>query len=207
MDTSFAAYADDQLGTGWNFSNYDQRRSGRISLASRSGRSISHLMGGPHEYGTKSPAMLDDFVQVLSSFAEAQVSEGAAESDDYLDKLITDNEIEQIRSANEDLFGRLLSAYVFEDAPKVRAFLGDHPSVSDFLLEVLPFLRESFGNGVILQLQIPSDEDLPVTIYAVALWDGTLDDVRVALNRFDESWWTANGHKASGRVVVDYQLV
>jgi hypothetical protein len=208
MDASSAAYANDQLGgSASNSADKRERQTERNLLASRSRRSISHFLGGTQLERTESSSGLSMFGDMISSSAETQAFTGTSESEHYLKDLITDNEIEQIRLGNENLLTKLVSVYVFEDATKVRSFLEDHPSVPDFLLEAVPSLRESFGDGAILQLQISPDEDVPLTIYAIALWNGTLDDARVALNKFDASWWTANGPKASGRVVVDYQLV
>jgi hypothetical protein len=207
MDSSAASYANDQLGNGWNSFIQLERPSNRIAHTSRSRRSISHLLGGTHIYGTESQSRPVDLAGILSSFSADQASIRTAENDDYLKSLITDNEIEQIRSENQDLLNGLMSVYVFEVATKVLPFLEDHPSVPHFLLEAVPFLRKSFGDSVILQLQIPPDEDVPLTIYAVALWDGAVEDATAALRKFDDSWWTANGHRASGKIVIDYQLV
>lgn len=205
MDSSGAAYADDQLGGRWN-SHQDQLQSGRLSRSFRGTQSISNLLGYEPANVTKSSTISDDHEEPHLVFA-AQVSTERAAVDHYLKGLINDSEMEQIRSENENVLSRLLSAYVFEDHVRVRSFLEDHPSTPELLLEAAAFLRKSFGDGVILQLQIPPDEELPLTIYAVALWEGTLEDARSALNKFDDTWWTTNGHRASGRIVVDYQLV
>ena len=207
MHSSAAAYATDQLGSEWYSSDRTQPGRGRVTHPSRSTQSISNLLGRDFTFGTESSITSNEPVEFFSSFAAAQDPTGIAEDDDYLKSLINDNEIEQIRSENVNVLSKLLSVYVFENSITVRSFLEDHPSTPDLLLEAVPFLRESFGDGVILQLQIPPDEELPLTIYAVALWEGTLEGARLALNKFDETWWTANGHRALGRIVVDYQLV
>ena len=206
MDSSSAAYSNEQLGSIWLPSQVS-RQSGRILPSSRSTRSIGNLTGHDHAYMTGNAASSGKPVELLSSFATAQVSIGSAGVDDYLEGLLNDSEIEQIRSENKSILSSLLSLYVFEDETSVRSFLEDHPSVTNLLLEAVPFLRESFGDGVILQLQIPPDEDLPLTIYAVALWEGALEGARAALRKFDDAWWTANGHRALGRIVIDYQLI
>jgi hypothetical protein len=165
------------------------------------------LLGEVYIYGNENSTRSDNLPGMLSSFGDGHVSAGKAEDSEYLKNLITDSEIEQIRSENKNLVNRLLSVYVFEDATKIRSFLEDHPSVPDVLSEAAPFLIKSFGESAILQLQIPPDEDIPVAVYAVALWDGPLEDARAALRAFDQMWWTANSQKTSGRIVFDYQLV
>lgn len=206
MDNSGAAYATDQLGGAWISSDQERRSRGRISHPPRSTQSISSLLGRDLAFGIGSSSRSNDSVESFSS-AAAQRSIRVVEDNDYLENLINDNEIQQIRSENEHVLSRLLSFYVFEDGARVRSFLEDHPSTPDLLLEAVPFLKGSFGDRAILQLQIPPDEELPLTIYAVALCEGTLEDARLALNKFDESWWAVNGHRALGKIVVDYQLV
>lgn len=176
MEESGASYANDQLGSGWGSATLSERPFGRIAAASKSRRSISHLLGGAYVYGAESSTRSDDYAEMLSTFGANRVSAGIVESDDYLKNLITDNDIDQIRSENRDLLDSLLSVYVFEDGSKVRSFLEDHPSVPDVLSEAAPFLKKSFGDATILQLQIPPDEDIPVAVYAVALWDGPRGD-------------------------------
>lgn len=207
MDRSAASYANDQLGYCWDSLSVPGRMINRATHIARSKRSISHLLGGSQANGPENQNRSGFQDESLSSFGATNNSTVAAKSDDYLKTLITDNEIAQIRSENESLLNKLLSQYVFEDGTKVRTFLEDHPSVPHFLFEALPFLKKSFGDNAILQLQIPPDEDGPFTIYAVAIWEDTVEAARNALKNFDDSWWIANGHKASGKVVVDYQLV
>jgi hypothetical protein len=201
MASSGSAYANDKLRSGWN-SSQNQGQSGRIFQIPISTQSISDLLGRNHtDVAPHEPT------ESLTSFASAQDSIVTPGADVYLQSLINDNEIEQIRSSNEFVLSRLLSVYVFDDETKVRSFLEDHPSTTHLLLEAVPFLRNSFGDDVILQLQIPQDEDAPPTIYTVALWEGTLDEARIALKKFDDTWWTAISHRALGRIVIDYQLV
>lgn len=207
MGSSVAAYANDQLGSDWSPSAPIGSPFEKIASASKLRRSISNMMAGAHSYGTESSVVSDDFAESLSSFGAGSVTVEIAPSDGYLESLITDNEIEQIKAENESLIRKLLSIFVFEDATAVHGFLEDHPSVPDVLLQAAPILRKSFGDGAILQLQIPPEEDVPLTLYAVALWDGPLEDARVALNRFDDLWWNAGGQKGSSRIVFDYQLV
>jgi len=207
MSSSSAAYSKDQEGTVWSPFASTRDQSGRVSLRIQSRPSISNLLGGPHAFGGQAPTKYDDCAEGLSSFGATSLSPGRDEGDDYLQSLITDNEVEQIRIQGESALNRLQSTYVFEDPNKLSAFLEDYPSVSDLLLVAAPLLKLSFGEGTVLHLQIPPEEDVPVTVYAVALCDGTLEDARIALHRFDDLWITDANQKGSGRVVFDYQLV
>jgi hypothetical protein len=200
-----ATYTNDQEGSDWEPSVQSGGSSFRTSPDSRARRSISSILGGAHTFENQSSTTSDDFSNLLSSFGAGSGKEPSG--DEYLKRLLTDNEIERIRSDNESLTEKLLSVFVFEDAKTVRSFLGDHPSIPDFLIGAAPLLKKSFGDSAVLQLQIPLDDEIPTTIYAVALWDGTLESARAALKKFDDAWGTSNSHTASGRIVFDYQLV
>jgi hypothetical protein len=52
-----------------------------------------------------------------------------------------------------------------------------------------------------------SEDGPPTAIYALALWRGERKLARLALQRFDETWWLNNLKKAGGRIVFDYELV
>ena len=206
MGSSGSAYVFDQLG-GESSPRQFRVESIRFRNTSRVSQSISNLLGREHPDVAANSRISYEPGESLGALAMVQNSAELAEDADYFNRLIDDREIAKIRFENQSLLDRLLSVYVFEDSAKVRSFLEDHPSTSSLLLEAIPFLRASFGVEAILQLQIPIDEDPPLTIYAVALWDGTLEDARRALDKFDAIWWTANCHRASGRIVIDYQLV
>lgn len=207
MNSSGAAYVNDQLGNGWIFSAQGLPHLGRFGPALGSKQSIFSLLGQDHIAGNENYVTSNETFELISSLAAVQVSAEPIETPDHLRSLINENEIRQIRSDNEGVLRALLNIFVFEKNTRVRSFLEDHPSVSDLLLEAAPFLSQSFGDNAVLQLQIPPDEDIPVTIYAEALWEGTLEEARAALKNFDEAWWIANSRRASGRVVIDYQLV
>jgi hypothetical protein len=101
---------------------------------------------------------------------------------------------------------RLRREYRFKNGPDVEAFLQNHHSLLELLLDAVPQLRARFGADVTLQLQVGMEEGPPSTIYGVVIWKGSLASARAAREQFDESWWMENIERASGRVVFDYEL-
>jgi hypothetical protein len=121
--------------------------------------------------------------------------------------LLSKQGADEKKPALKPLIDLLQKEYIFEDRSKVTSFLEDRPSLPQVLLEAVTHLKESFGTHAIFQLQLPLEEDLPVAIYAVALWKESLQEARTALQHFDDSWWRESSKRASGRIVFDYQLI
>lgn len=97
--------------------------------------------------------------------------------------------------------------YVLPSSSSVLAFLVDHRTISDLLLEAVPSIRKHFGSDAVFHLRVPADESGSRTLYAVAVWSGEALDVRNALERFDDTWWIAHSRQASGYLVFTYELV
>ena len=119
--------------------------------------------------------------------------------------------LEEQMSVYEAEFGRAIDAlkrvYVFEDSKEVDAFLRSHRSVVSTLLDGAEHLRRSFGDDPPLLLAVMSDDGPPTTVNALVLWRGDPTDARLALRRFDESWWLNILRNVGGRIVFDFELV
>ena len=89
----------------------------------------------------------------------------------------------------------------------VRDFLAEHRTVVQVLLDAVRHLKDHFGVTTRFSLQAPVDESGRQTVYAVVLWPGKIDDVRVALAGFDDEWWIAHSRQASGFLTFTYELV
>jgi hypothetical protein len=89
----------------------------------------------------------------------------------------------------------------------VAAFLQEHGTIPELLLQAAPKLKKYFGDAT-LMLRAPVDEDGSQTLYAVVLWPGEVSEVRHALDKFDDNWWLANsGHDDAGSLSFTYELV
>lgn len=97
--------------------------------------------------------------------------------------------------------------FVIDDGLSIEAFLGEHRTLPQLLLEATDYLRAAFGDDVVFKLRAPIDEYGSSTLYAVAMWSGPIADVRIALDRFDADWWLANSRRASGRLSITYELI
>jgi hypothetical protein len=74
-------------------------------------------------------------------------------------------------------------------------------------LEAIPALKTCFGPQAVFALRAPIDDSGSQTLYAVAIWPGSMREVREALEKFDETWWIQHSQKASGYLTFTYELV
>jgi hypothetical protein len=96
--------------------------------------------------------------------------------------------------------------YAFPVDSSVRGFLTEHRTISHILLEAVPHLKACFGDATVFSLRAPMDDAGSRTLYAVAMWPGRPCDVREALARFDDSWWTVRSRRASAYLAFTYEL-
>lgn len=96
--------------------------------------------------------------------------------------------------------------YILEDSQSVEDRLESHPALADLLLEAAPLLKEYFGADAQIALRVRIDESGAQTLQSIVRWKGSLRDATAALERFDESWWLENCHRAFGNIVFDYEL-
>jgi len=102
---------------------------------------------------------------------------------------------------------RLRRDFVLLNQPQVEHFLRDHRSLIEVLLDAVAALRRCFGQDAVLQIRMGGTEDeAPITLCCVVQWKGSADLAKTALDAFDEIWWMTNVKRASGRIVIDYEL-
>jgi hypothetical protein len=206
MSASNAAYAEQFTGSNWDIPAHQslQRATGNTQ-AERSvfSRVSTGIFGSEHFYNNESLIKIVS----LNEAMKPAFGDPLSESYVYVNTFVPNQGMEQTQWERGLLIDRIQKDYVLEDRVKVRSFLEDRPSLPQILLEAVAHLKESFGTNVTLQLQVPLEEEVPASIYAVVLWTGGLQEARAALQRFDDSWWRESSKKASGRIVFDYQLV
>ena len=98
-------------------------------------------------------------------------------------------------------------AFVIPPDGSVVAFLNEHRTIPQILLEAATHLRASFAVETVFNLRVPIDESGSRTLYAVAVWPGDVLDVRAALAKFEETWWISHSRQAAGYLAFTYELV
>jgi hypothetical protein len=133
------------------------------------------------------PTVTDQFAQRLQEQLEQQMA--------------------QFEAAHEDVVAELQRNYVFLNNQSVREFFRTHRTAPQLLIDALVHLRQHFGDGTVLNLRTTVEEYGAETLYVVAMWPGAVQDVRNALDHFDEQWWIANSRQAYGDIAFTYELV
>lgn len=96
--------------------------------------------------------------------------------------------------------------YVIKEA-LLKDFLKAHRALPALLVGISSALRLSFGDQPITSLEVvTAGDDVPV-LRVVVSWPGSLDAAETALKKFDEGFWLENCVKASGNIVVTYELI
>jgi hypothetical protein len=107
----------------------------------------------------------------------------------------------------EALLKEVRQHYVLPADSSVLYFLTAHRNIPQILLGAVSHLKACFGLNAVFNLRAPIDDSGIRTLYAVAMWPGKLNDVRTALEKFDDQWWIANSPQAAGYLVFTYELV
>jgi hypothetical protein len=97
--------------------------------------------------------------------------------------------------------------FVLPNDSSVATVLSAHRGLVRILLEAVAPLRACFGAEYIFNLRAPIDDSGSRTLYAVAMWPGTVRDARSALAKFDDDWWIAQSRQAAGYLTFTYELV
>jgi hypothetical protein len=97
--------------------------------------------------------------------------------------------------------------FVLPADASVSTFLSGHRAITQILLEAAVQLRACFAPTAVFNLRAPIDESGSQTLYVVAMWPGSLQDVRRALATFDDTWWFAHSRRALGYLAFTYELV
>jgi hypothetical protein len=90
--------------------------------------------------------------------------------------------------AEQDLIA-VKTAYIFRNEDDIVSFLSAHRSVPAVLLAAAPELHQSFGDDVVLHLEVMVEDSEPTALFAIAMWRGRADQAEIDLDDFDERWW------------------
>jgi len=118
-----------------------------------------------------------------------------------------ERQMETHRREQDDAISKLKQLYVLVNPDQVTSFLNYHQSLPHLLLEAAPQIGDSFGIDTLIKLELSEIGDEPATLRATVLWPGSVEDGNAALNAFDQNYWIANCNKASGKLVIDRELV
>jgi len=112
----------------------------------------------------------------------------------------------QQEAEHTDFVLEIAKCYVLPSDSSVIDFLKAHRVLPQLLIEAVPHLQKRFGNTV-FALRATSDEYGWETLYVDARWPGNAADVLAAIDRFEDDWWIANSHVASGALNFTYRLI
>lgn len=110
-------------------------------------------------------------------------------------------------SDQDALLAEIRKVFVTPADSPVARLLFERRALPEVLLQATPQLKACFGPETVFALRAPIDESGWRTLYAVAIWHGSVRDVRNALERFDNTWWIAHSRQAAGYLTFTYELV
>jgi hypothetical protein len=118
-----------------------------------------------------------------------------------------EQQMAEFEADHQEIIGEVQKLYVMSNDSSVIAFLDGHRTIPQLLIQAAPRLQEHFGESTVFSLRAVIDEYGWQTLYAVIVWPGKVDDVVMALDRFEDEWWIANSTPASGSLTFTYELV
>jgi len=122
----------------------------------------------------------------------------------HLDGL--ERQMADLSAQHDALRSEVRRYYVLPADSSVITFLTEHRTLPPILLEAAPQLKACFGAQAVFALRAPIDDSGSQTLYAVAIWPGSVREVREALQKFDDTWWIQHSRKASGYLTFTYEL-
>lgn len=118
-----------------------------------------------------------------------------------------ENEMADFRAAQEAILKALQSRFgKATDAP-VATFLANHRSLPHLLTEAFDKLRDTFGAGLVVNLELSTDEEGCQTLYVIILWKEEADGAAAAFNSFVEDWWIHKMGTSTSDLAFVYQLI
>jgi len=84
-------------------------------------------------------------------------------------------------------------------------FLEAHRTMPSLLLDLIPELEKSFGEGTVFTLKVLTEENGSRDLYVSAEWPGPAQDAMKALHKFVD-WWIEKPRPSSGRLHFTYEL-
>lgn len=111
------------------------------------------------------------------------------------------------KASQEVTLAELRHRFVMPSDSAVSAFLANHRSLPHLLSEAAERLKDAFGENVILNLEISTDEDGDETLYGIAMWQADASSAAHAFNSFVENWWLHRMNASTADVAFVYKLV
>jgi hypothetical protein len=142
---------------------------------------------------------------VYQELQEAAVCEEPREQRDILRDL--ERQMAAFEADHEAALTEVRKQYVLPVDSSVVKFLREHRTIPQLLVLAAPQLKLHFGAATVFTLRAPIDESGSRTLYAVAMWPGSVGDAKAALDKFDDTWWIANSREALGNLYFTYELV
>lgn len=111
------------------------------------------------------------------------------------------------RASQEAILTQLRHRFVMPFESTVATFLTNHRSLPHLLTEAAERLKEAFGESVILNLEMSTDEDGEEILYGIAICQTDANSAARAFNYFVEKWWLHRMNASTTDIAFVYRLV
>jgi hypothetical protein len=118
-----------------------------------------------------------------------------------------ETQMAQFQAQSDAVLAEVRKNFILPRDTSVVAFLNEHKSLPEILVDALPQLRSCFGERSIFSLSASLDESGSRTVYAIVMWAGPLQLAKEALAKFDDDWWIERAAKVAGHLTFTYELV
>ena len=178
--------------------------SGRVNNETRHGGIIDKLLDGSFVFrGNVSGREVSDYPRVLQGITGS--------GDGALQELMKGLSIYPLPYDSRSTYHleedqeALRKAFIFHDAARVWKFLIRHRAVRQKLIDAVPELEKAFELRGLFKLELSQGDDDPM-IYAVAVWNGSIQSAVDMLRKFEEDWWLDNMSAATTNLAFVYEI-
>jgi hypothetical protein len=105
------------------------------------------------------------------------------------------------------IVNELRSRFGMASDSAIVAFLASHRSLPHLLTEAFDRLKDAFGDNLIVNLEVSTDEDGNQMLYAITLWKADARQAASAFNSFVENWWVHRMSYSNSDVAFVYRLL
>ncbi len=103
---------------------------------------------------------------------------------------------------------RLSGLYQFKNPAEVKGFLGQHPYLTDTLLDAVAQIPTYYGENAQLALEVVQDfDDGERLLFAFVRTALPVPEVLARRDRFDDEWWLDASLQTQGQLIFDVEFI